>query len=130
MFDRFSIGARLMLISLLPMLIMALTMLIIIKGEVGELVDLQVVNTKEALLEESQDELKNIIDVAYNTIKPIYDEGGSLEDAVALLKRMEFGEDGYIFGYDSNSKVYFKCILFTFNISCHKRIIFIKANFH
>lgn len=103
MFDRFSIGARLMLISLLPMLIMALTMLVIIKGEVGELVDLQVVNTKEALLEESQDELKNIIDVAYNTIKPIYDEGGSLEDAVALLKRMEFGEDGYIFGYDSNS---------------------------
>ena len=48
-------------------------------------------------------ELKNIVDVAYATVKPLYDSARPREEAVELMRRMEFGGDGYIFGYDGNA---------------------------
>ncbi|MFT6896272.1 MAG: methyl-accepting chemotaxis protein [Paraglaciecola sp.] len=57
----------------------------------------------EMLIESKRQELKNIVDIAYTAIKPIYEAGGEQTEAIQLLKRIKFGPDGYLFGYDKNA---------------------------
>lgn len=55
------------------------------------------------LVEARKNELKHMIEIAFSTVKPLYDQGASREEAVKLLQRIKFGQDGYLFGYDSDS---------------------------
>lgn len=48
-----------------------------------------------------KDELVHYMEMAYTAIKPFYEGADAQSDAAkALLRRMEFGKDGYIFGYN------------------------------
>ncbi|MFT2090445.1 methyl-accepting chemotaxis protein [Paraglaciecola sp. 2405UD69-4] len=102
-FNQFSIRQRLFIVSLAPLLITCVALLSIIYVQLNGLVKTETQAATMLLTEGKKAELKNIIDLAYSTVKPIYDSGKSREEGVALLKRMEFSSDGYIFGYDSNS---------------------------
>jgi methyl-accepting chemotaxis protein len=101
--NNFSIRTRLLAVSAIPVLLIAITLVLIFNSQINSLIKTQTQSATDMLRHEKKQELKNIVDIAYKTIKPIYDTNGSLEDGVTLLQRMEFGKDGYLFGYDSNS---------------------------
>ena len=101
--NKLSIRKRLLIISIVPITLIAVTLVAIFNNQINSLIQTQTSSATSMLRYEKKQELKNIIDVAYKTVKPIYDANGTLEQGVELLKRMEFGKDGYLFGYDSNS---------------------------
>jgi methyl-accepting chemotaxis protein len=101
--NKLSIRKRLLIISIVPITLIAITLVVIFDSQINGLIKTQTDSATNMLRHEKKQELKNIVDVAYNTIKPVYDANGTLEQGIELLKRMEFGKDGYLFGYDSNS---------------------------
>ena len=103
MFNSISVKNRLFLVSFLPLILLTIAMVALIQIKVSALVEKEVTTAENMLLETRKRELKTIVEIAYGTIRPIYESNGNVEEAVDLLKRMEFGEDGYLFGYDGDS---------------------------
>ncbi|WP_026376576.1 methyl-accepting chemotaxis protein [Aestuariibacter salexigens] len=103
MLSNFSIRARLLSLSSLPLILLSLILTIIIISQLNHLQEESVTSSRDILIESKKSELKNILETAYNTIKPIYENNGEMSDAVNILKRVKFGEDGYIFGYSGSS---------------------------
>ena len=103
MLQNVSVRNRLILVTFFPILILVITLMLLIQSKVDSLLEEQISTSNSLLLENKKKELKTQVEIAWATIKPIYQNKGSMQKAVALLKRMEFGESGYIFGYDGNS---------------------------
>ncbi|MBO1255860.1 cache domain-containing protein [Alteromonas sp. 5E99-2] len=102
-FSKFSIRKRLFIVSLFPLIITCLSLLSIIYVQLNTLVKTETESATTLLTDAKKAELKNAIDIAYNTIKPLYESGAPREEGVKLLQRMRFSKEGYIFGYDSDS---------------------------
>lgn len=100
MFARISVQFRLLAISILPLIILTLIMLAVTQSNVTSLTTKEVELASQSLLDARKAELKNIVDIAYSSIEPIYNNGGERDEAIEMLSRIEFGDDGYIFGYD------------------------------
>ena len=65
-------------------------------------------NRRDTLLNAHKTELRNSLDIANSLIKPLYDaapkgESAEKDQAIALLKQLKYGKDGYYFGYDGSS---------------------------
>lgn len=103
MFTNISIRNRLLLVSVAPLLVIVVTMGLLIQNKLTDLVENQVSTAQGLLLQIEKEELKAIMGIVYATVKPLYENGGSREEAIELMQRMEFGEEGYIFGYDGNA---------------------------
>ena len=103
MFSHFSIKHRLLGMSIGPLLLMSVIIYLMITYQVSTLEDENIDSAREMLVAAKKSELKNIIGITYATIKPLYDARRPVEEAVSLMQRMEFGEDGYIFGYNENA---------------------------
>lgn len=103
MFDRLSIKQRLLSVSIVPLILLISILLLIIFQQVNGLIKGELKTAESIAYETHKKELKTIVQIAYATIKPLYENGATREEAVELLKRMEFGEDGYIFGYDKDA---------------------------
>jgi methyl-accepting chemotaxis protein len=68
--------------------------------------DQEMKETREQLVERNRQVLKNYVDVALTTIKPLHDASAAgdmaaRDKALELLKPMKYGDDGYFFGYDT-----------------------------
>ncbi|GLS27642.1 methyl-accepting chemotaxis protein [Marinibactrum halimedae] len=100
---KLSIRHRLFFISIAPLVVTALILLMVAIQQINNLMTTEVQSAEEMLVEAKKQELKNIVDMAYRTVKPLYEKGGSRFEAVQIMKNMEFGPDGYLFGYDSDS---------------------------
>lgn len=103
MFDRLSIKQRLLSISTIPLVLLVVLLLLIVNIQINKTIKKEVAVVEETAYESKRTELKNILDMAYSVVKPIYESGGSREEAVELLKRFRFGKDGYLFGNDKNA---------------------------
>lgn len=101
MFNRLSIKQKLFSVSIVPLLLLISILLLLIFNSVDNLIENEVKTAEELVIQNKKKELKDIMLVALATIKPIYDSGANRDEAIELLSRMEFAEDGYIFGYDS-----------------------------
>jgi methyl-accepting chemotaxis protein len=101
--NKFSIRQRLFIASIFPLIITCIALLSIIFTQLNNLVETETQSAQKLLTDSKKAELKSIVDIAYNTVKPLYEDGASREDAVKLMQRMQFGSDGYIFGYDGDS---------------------------
>lgn len=101
--NKFSIRQRLFIASILPLILTCIALLSITFIQLDNLVETETQSAKELLTDTKKNELKNIVDLAYHTIKPLYESGASRGEAVRLMQRMQFGKDGYIFGYDGDS---------------------------
>lgn len=95
-----TIRQRLLTLALGPVLILAASMLYLSYSETKTLSQAQSSETQENMMEMKKVELKAYLDMAYSSIADIYESGGSLEQAMPTLKRLKYGESGYIFGYD------------------------------
>lgn len=56
-------------------------------------------SSREVMINDREKEVKALLEMAVSLIKPIYERGGSVEEAATLLRQFQYGESGYIFGY-------------------------------
>ena len=103
MLSKFSIKTRLISLATLPLILLTLILLLVTASQIKKMQSESVRSAEEILTDSKREELKHIIDIAYSAIAPLYEGGGSRDDAVAILQNMSFGEDGYIFGYTEDA---------------------------
>lgn len=96
-----SIKHKLLGLAIIPVILISAILTILVAYKINDLSEHQVNETNDILMEESKLKLLSSIEIAKSIIQPIYDSGGSLKEAVNLLKRISYGESGYIFGYNS-----------------------------
>ncbi|MEZ9653082.1 methyl-accepting chemotaxis protein [Vibrio splendidus] len=96
-----TIKNRLYILSFIPLLLMAIGMMSVTYMKSTELTAQQVESTRSNMMAMKEKELKAYLQIAYSSISPFLDKGATLEEALPTLKTLEYGESGYIFGYDS-----------------------------
>lgn len=94
-----SIKQKLFGLVLGPMLAMFATSIFLADLESAKMEKLQISESEELLLDEKKVQLKGLMRVAYTVIKPIYEQGGSMEQAIAALKHLKYDDAGYYFAY-------------------------------
>ncbi|ENM5776705.1 cache domain-containing protein [Vibrio mimicus] len=96
-----TIRQRLYILSLVPLLIIALSMMYFSFNETRLLSQEQMSNTREAMMEMKQAELKSYLQIADTALNPLKARQASLDEALTVLREIQFGQNGYILGYDS-----------------------------
>lgn len=96
-----TIRSRLYILALVPLLVIALGMLSFTYMKTTELNEQQIEVTRANLMSLKKAELRNYLQMAKSAIEPFLEKGASLEEAYPTLKTLEYGESGYVFGYDS-----------------------------
>ncbi|ENM5741668.1 cache domain-containing protein [Vibrio metoecus] len=96
-----TIRQRLYILSLVPLLTIAVSMMYFSFSETRQLSQEQMHNTREAMMEMKQAELKSYLQIADTALIPLKARQASLEEALTVLREIQFGQSGYIFGYDS-----------------------------
>ncbi|UPR50229.1 cache domain-containing protein [Vibrio cyclitrophicus] len=96
-----TIKNRLYILSFIPLLLMAIGMMSVTYMKSTELTAQQVESTRSNMMAMKEKELKAYLQMAYSAISPFLDRGATLEEALPTLRTLEYGESGYIFGYDS-----------------------------
>ncbi|MEZ8356175.1 methyl-accepting chemotaxis protein [Vibrio splendidus] len=96
-----TIKNRLYILSFIPLLLMAIGMMSVTYMKSTELTTQQVESTRSNMMAMKEKELKAYLQMAYSSISPFLDKGATLEEALPTLRTLEYGESGYIFGYDS-----------------------------
>lgn len=100
---------KLILLGVLPAVVIVAILLPLINLRTAKVVDDDNAILRESLLNAKKTELIHSLDIAMSLIKPYYELSAAAEDApekaeaLALLKGLSYGEDGYYFGYDGNS---------------------------
>jgi methyl-accepting chemotaxis protein len=96
-----TIKSRLYILALVPLLVIALGMLGFTYVKTNQLNQEQVEITRANMMNMKKAELKNYIQMAKSAITPFLERGDTLEQALPTLKTLEYGESGYVFGYDT-----------------------------
>ncbi|MEZ8881653.1 methyl-accepting chemotaxis protein [Vibrio lentus] len=96
-----TIKNRLYIFSFIPLLLMAIGMMSVTYMKSTELTAQQVESTRSNMMAMKEKELKAYLQMAYSSISPFLDKGATLEEALPTLRTLEYGESGYIFGYNS-----------------------------
>lgn len=96
-----TIRQRLYILSLVPLLTIALSMMYVTFNETSKLSQEQMRNTREAMMEMKQTELKSYLQIADTALNALKSRQAPLEEALAILREIEFANSGYLFGYDS-----------------------------
>ncbi|WP_215402893.1 methyl-accepting chemotaxis protein [Vibrio gigantis] len=96
-----TIKNRLYILSFIPLLLMAIGMMSVTYMKSTELTAQQVESTRSNMMAMKEKELKAYLQMAYSSVSPFLDRGATLEEALPTLRTLEYGESGYIFGYDS-----------------------------
>ncbi|MEZ8737702.1 MULTISPECIES: methyl-accepting chemotaxis protein [unclassified Vibrio] len=96
-----TIKNRLYILSFIPLLLMAIGMMSVTYMKSTELTAQQVESTRSNMMAMKEKELKAYLQMAYSSISPFLERGATLEEALPTLRTLEYGESGYIFGYDS-----------------------------
>ena len=104
---RLTLKSKVVLLALIPVLLFA----VVLSGAAAKvlygLAEQEVEETRNRLLEEKRSELQNYMSIALGSVQHLYDEApngdlASREQAIAILAKIKYGEDGYFFGHDSN----------------------------
>ena len=96
-----TIKKRLTILSIVPLLLMAIGMMSVAYYKTTSLTAQQVASTRSNMMDMKQKELTAYLQMARSSIQPFLDRGAALEEAIPTLKELEYGESGYIFGYNS-----------------------------
>ncbi|MBS7560564.1 cache domain-containing protein [Pseudomonas sp. RC4D1] len=110
---RLSLKAKVLSLAVLPVLLFALVISLSTVFMLRQQAQKEVEETRSRLLVEAKTTLQSYVEVALNTIKPLYDAAAPGDQAaraevVKLLSNITYGKDGYFFGYDSETVRLFK----------------------
>ncbi|ELE7613043.1 TPA: methyl-accepting chemotaxis protein [Vibrio vulnificus] len=96
-----TIRKRLYILSIVPVLTIALGMMWFTYLKITSYNDQQVEITRDNMMRMKKEELKNYLQMAKSAVQPLLDRNASLEEALPTLRLLEYGGSGYVFGYDS-----------------------------
>ncbi|WP_347927424.1 methyl-accepting chemotaxis protein [Pseudomonas helvetica] len=110
---RLSLKAKVLSLSVLPVLLFALVISLTTAFILQEQARKEVEETRQRLMNDAKATLQSYVAVAMTAIKPLYDAAAPGDEAaraqvVKLLSSISYGKDGYFFGYDSNTVRLFK----------------------
>ncbi len=103
---RLTLKSKVLLLALVPVLLFAL----VLSGATAKvllgLAQEELEETRERLMQESREELEHYVQIALGSVQGMYDAAASgdmasREAAIAVLSKIKYGKDSYIFGYDS-----------------------------
>lgn len=103
-----SMKYKLILLGLVPGAAILVILLLLVGSRMQDVVNKDMEILRATLLESSKTELRHSLDIANSLVKPLYDasptgDSPQKTEAIALLKQLKYGKDGYFFGYDGNS---------------------------
>lgn len=98
---KISISQRLNIMGVVPVILLAICLVSLSWYKVNELTKAEVENTRASLFDTKKEQLKSYIQIAQAAVDPIHERGGNLDEALEVLKRLKYGDNGYFFGYDS-----------------------------
>ncbi|MDN3682942.1 methyl-accepting chemotaxis protein [Vibrio tapetis subsp. quintayensis] len=96
-----TIRSRLYVLSIAPLLIIALSLMYITYVEVMDLSNDQTQETRTTMMDMKKAELRSYIDIAETALIPLTKRQATLEEALEVLRGIKFGSSGYFFGYNS-----------------------------
>ena len=110
---RLSLKAKVLSLAVLPVLLFALVMSLTTVWILQNQANQEVEETRQRLLNDAKSTLKSYVEVAMTAIKPLYDAAQPGDEAaraqvIKLLSNITYGNDGYFFGYDSQTVRLFK----------------------
>lgn len=97
----FTIKTRLYTLAIVPILIIAISMMFFTYSELQTLNKTHIQAAKTSLMTTKQDELRSYLEIADAAIQDLKDSNASRDAVITRLKQIKFGENGYLFGYDS-----------------------------
>ncbi|SFH83520.1 methyl-accepting chemotaxis sensory transducer with Cache sensor [Pseudomonas guineae] len=105
MLSSLRLRSKLLLLALGPILLLAILLSAVAVHQLQSLADQQEIKTRESLIKDRQAELKKYIDLAKNMLAPLYQASADGDmaaraEAVKVLERLSYGDDGYFWGYD------------------------------
>lgn len=108
-----SLKGKVVFLAVVPVLLFAVVISVGAYWILRQQANQEVNDTRERLMAESRDTLRGYAQVALSTIKPLYDTAAAGDTAVRdqvikLLSNINYGKDGYFFGYDSETVRMFK----------------------
>lgn len=96
-----TIRTRLYILSIVPLLLIAASMMFVSFTQSTSLNKHQMESTSNSMMAMKQTELKSYLQIADSALIPLKKSNASLEQALEILKEVQFGQNGYLFGYDS-----------------------------
>lgn len=99
-----SIKQKLLLISIVPVLILGGVLTFFSIYQVNQQAEERLQSSRAVMIKDREKEVKALVEMAVSLVKPIYERGGSMEEAAVLLRQFKYGESGYIFGYTEDGK--------------------------
>ncbi|ELR66743.1 Methyl-accepting chemotaxis protein [Photobacterium marinum] len=97
-----TIRNRLYVLSIVPLLVVALGMMFFTYSESHKLNQEQMNTTRSSMMEMKRAELKSYMQIAESALKPLMQSNAPLGEALNTLSQIKFGTSGYIFGYSSD----------------------------
>ncbi|MDE1235815.1 methyl-accepting chemotaxis protein [Vibrio aestuarianus] len=96
-----TIRQRLYVLSIVPLLIISLSMMYLSFSETQKLNNEQITETRSSMMDMKRAELKSYLQIAKTALSPLTQRNASLEEAMLVLREISFGSSGYLFGYNS-----------------------------
>ncbi|BBP78044.1 methyl-accepting chemotaxis protein [Pseudomonas sp. Ost2] len=109
---KWKIRNKVLLLAVIPALLLALIIQLLAFSEQQTMGERSIEETRQTLLKTRKDELVHYLDLAYSTIKPLYDGADAMapatqEEAKRRLRELHYGQDGYFFGYsDKGDRIF------------------------
>ncbi|KFE57938.1 chemotaxis protein [Pseudomonas syringae] len=103
---KLTVKRKLLCLAIVPALLFALIVSGLASWMLQRSADHEMLETRESLVQRNREVLKNYVDVALTTIKPLHDASAkgdmaARDKALDILKPVKFGDEGYFFAYDS-----------------------------
>ncbi|ASU24445.1 chemotaxis protein [Vibrio qinghaiensis] len=96
-----TIRQRLYVLSIVPLLIISLSMMYLSFSETQKLNHEQMTATRASMMEMKQNELRSYLQIADTALKSLKQKNAPLSEAITILRDIAFENSGYIFGYNS-----------------------------
>ncbi len=101
----FKLRTKLLLLTLLPLVVVVATIMLVVRIEMQAMGNVEIDRIRTDMMHAKQAELRNYVQQAMSAVKPLQTANGDLAQrqaqAVSILNGMEYGSDGYFFGYNA-----------------------------
>ncbi len=101
----FKLRTKLLLLTLLPLVVVVATIMLVVRIEMQEMGNVEIDRIRTDMMSAKQAELRNYVQQAMSAVKSLQTATGDLDQrkaqAVGILNDMEYGSDGYFFGYNA-----------------------------
>ncbi|MDB1125646.1 methyl-accepting chemotaxis protein [Vibrio algarum] len=96
-----TIKTRLYILAILPLLIIALGTMYFTRVELINLNESHMDSSRIYMMENKNSELKSFMEIVDTALSPLKSKNASIEEVIDELSKIKFGQNGYIFGYNS-----------------------------